>query len=379
MLSLPSGSSGCSRYSSVSSPQRSSVRVRHCSASGSAAVVPYSSLTSASPTTSNRCSSSHDTSATSLASGSDQFRQLPGGERNAFSRFSTICSASCSASRSRCSSGLSGNQEKAHVSDIATRAPTSTPAISARVRARGAVADDGRSDSVDIDSIMPFPPRGRRRVIKVITRRLAVRECSVTEQNENSPGGEQAHGGEPPRGSMRFQDAENTAPRQPSLAEQRARRQAEAERQQREIEQAEAAGKAESRRRLLIGSGVAAGLVGFIAGFYVVAVPEEVTAHCVDENGTIVDDDYCDDDYASNHGGYYHSSSNIVFLPSPGGGDDYRQYRYNYGGTGSIGDTVRGGSFSRPSNAEIKTNSGRTVQRGGFGVSSGSFGKGGGS
>ncbi|WP_034239644.1 hypothetical protein [Saccharomonospora iraqiensis] len=181
---------------------------------------------------------------------------------------------------------------------------------------------------------------------------------------------------------MRFQDAENTAPRQPSLAEQRARQQAEAERQQREIEQAEAARKTESRRKLLIGSGVAVGLVGFIAGFYVVATPEEVVAHCVDEHDRIVDDDYCDDDYARSHGGYYNSSSNIVFLPSPGGGDDYRQYRYKYGSGNSNarhGSTVSGGSYTRPSNAEIKTDSGKTIQRGGFGVSSGSFGKGGGS
>ncbi|WP_019818660.1 hypothetical protein [Saccharomonospora saliphila] len=183
-----------------------------------------------------------------------------------------------------------------------------------------------------------------------------------------------------PRGSMRFQDAESTTPRQPSLAEQRARRQAEEQERQRRAEEAEAADraarKAESRRKLLIGSGVTVGLVGFIAGFYVVAAPEEVTAVCVDENGTVVDDDYCDDDYASSHGGYH--SGGIVFLPSPGGGD-YRQYRYNYGGSGSVGSKVQGGSFTRPSNAEINTRSGSTVQRGGFGISGGSFGKGGGS
>ena len=39
---------------------------------------------------------------------------------------------------------------------------------------------------------------------------------------------------EPKRGSMRFQDAESTQPREPTLAEQRARRKALAEEEERE-------------------------------------------------------------------------------------------------------------------------------------------------
>lgn len=184
-----------------------------------------------------------------------------------------------------------------------------------------------------------------------------------------------------PRGSMRFQDAENTTPREPTLAEQRARRAAmeqERERriaQQREAEEAER--KAEVRRKVLIGGGVTVGLVGMVAAWYGVATPDEVTAVCTDANGTVVEnDDYCDRDYVTSHGGYY--SGGFMFLPMPGGG--YQQYRYNYGGTGAVGTPVRGGSYTRPANANISTPSGKTIQRGGFGISGSSgFGKSGGS
>ncbi|PXY37584.1 hypothetical protein [Prauserella flavalba] len=184
----------------------------------------------------------------------------------------------------------------------------------------------------------------------------------------------------PRRGSMRFQDAESTKPREPTLAEQRARRKAIAEEEQRRAEaeqaRAEADRKAETRRKVLIGSGVTVGLVGLVAGWYLVAAPEQVTAVCTTDDGTIVEnDDYCDEDYVTSHGGYY--SGGFMFLPLPGGG--YQQYRYNYGGTGTVGGTVSGGSYTKPANADISTKSGKTVQRGGFGISSGGFGKSGGS
>lgn len=193
--------------------------------------------------------------------------------------------------------------------------------------------------------------------------------------DENDPNEEQRSR----RGSMRFQDAGSTTPREPTLAEQRARRKALAEERDRKAAEQQAAEeaerKAETRRKALIGSGVTVGLVGLVAGWYLVAAPEEVTAVCTDADGTIVDDDYCDDDYANTHGGYH--SGGFIFLPSPGGG--YNQYRYNYGGNGTVGSQVRGGSYTRPANAQINTPSGKTVQRGGFGISGGSFGKSGGS
>ncbi|GAA1252717.1 hypothetical protein GCM10009676_44560 [Prauserella halophila] len=62
-----------------------------------------------------------------------------------------------------------------------------------------------------------------------------------------------------------------------------------------------------------------------------------------------------------------------MFLPMPGG--NMQQYRYNYGGSGAPGTKVQGGTYNKPSGANITTRSGKTVQRGGFGVSGGSFGK----
>ncbi|MFC9252325.1 hypothetical protein [Amycolatopsis thailandensis] len=188
---------------------------------------------------------------------------------------------------------------------------------------------------------------------------------------------------EPPkRGTMRFQDG-STQARQPSLAEQRARQQALAEQERQEALQAEQARAAEkkssTKKKLLIGTGVTVGLVGLVATFYTVAKPENVTATCVRDD--IVDNDQnCDENYVRSHGG--HVSGGFFFIPIPGGG--YNSYRYNYGGTGAIGQRVSGGSYTAPSNANVSTKSGKSVQRGGFGISgksgtSGGTGKSGGS
>ncbi|MBB3049482.1 type II secretory pathway pseudopilin PulG [Prauserella isguenensis] len=188
-----------------------------------------------------------------------------------------------------------------------------------------------------------------------------------------SQGGPESQG--PPPGQMRFQDPSSTEPREPTLAEQRARRQAAIAEQERaaQAEQARIAAeqKSDTRRKLFIGSGVGLGLVGLVAGWYLVK-PEEVTAVCTESDGTVVaDDNYCDEDYVENQGGY--TSGGFMFLPMPGGG--YQQYRYNYGGSGTPGTQVQGGSYTKPDGANISTRSGKTVQRGGFGVSGGSFGK----
>ena len=185
---------------------------------------------------------------------------------------------------------------------------------------------------------------------------------------------------EPPkRGSMRFQDS-NTQPRQPSLAEQRARQQALAQEERDEELARQADAKAATRRKILIGSGVTVGLVGLVATFYTVAKTENVTAVCTDAGGVVQNDDNCDENYVTSHGG--HVSGGFLFLPIPGGG--FNSYRYNYGGTGVIGQRVSGGSFDAPSSrANVTTKSGKSVQRGGFGISgksgSGGSGKSGGS
>ncbi len=195
-------------------------------------------------------------------------------------------------------------------------------------------------------------------------------------QDDNQ--GEQPPQDEQKRGSMRFQDG-STQPRQPSLAEQRARQQAMAEQERQEVLDAEAARAAEkkssTKRKLLIGTGVTVGLVGLVATFYTVAKPVNVTAVCTRDD--IVDnDDNCDENYVTSHGGYH--SGGFFFLPIGGGG--YNSYRYNYGGSGAIGQRVSGGSYDAPSSrANVSTKSGKSVQRGGFGISgkSGTSGTGG--
>jgi len=203
---------------------------------------------------------------------------------------------------------------------------------------------------------------------------------------EHPPGEGPPQEDESQRGSMRFQDPDTTKPREPTLAEQRARRKALAEEERRQNEEARARDlaerKAKTRRKVLIGGGVTVGLVGVVAAWYVVGTPEEVTATCTDSNGIVQDDEYCDDDYVTSHGGYYNSGTGFWFVPLPGGG--YSQYRYNYGGTGTVGRPVSGGTYTKPSgNTTVKSSSGKTVQRGGFGISSksssGSSGKSGGS
>ncbi|SFQ44992.1 hypothetical protein SAMN05421810_107246 [Amycolatopsis arida] len=175
-------------------------------------------------------------------------------------------------------------------------------------------------------------------------------------------------GGEPrSRGSMRHQEPGSTTPRQPTVAEQRARRKALAEERDREIAQQEAERKAETRRKVLIGSGVTVGLVGLVAGWYLVVAPEEVTAVCTNAEGIVAQNpEHCDEEYVRSHGGYI-GPGGFLFLPLPGGG--MGQYRYNYGGTGAPGTRVSGGTFTRPSNATITTKTGKTIQRGGFGIS----------
>ncbi|HEU5107920.1 MAG TPA: hypothetical protein VFT95_05130 [Micromonosporaceae bacterium] len=193
--------------------------------------------------------------------------------------------------------------------------------------------------------------------------------------NEDRPADEEPES-EPRRGQIRFQDAETTKPRPPTVGEQRARRRAleqEAAAERAATEAAER--KSKTRRRLLIGGGVTVGVVALVAVWYAAATPDEVTAHCVGDDSVLAaDENVCDENYVTSHGGYH--SGGIFFLPLATGG--YRQYHYNYGGTVGGGGRVTGGTLTAPGvKTTVKTNSGKTVQRGGFGVSSG--GKSGGS
>lgn len=179
----------------------------------------------------------------------------------------------------------------------------------------------------------------------------------------------------PEPGSMRFQDG-STTPREPTLAERRAREQAQRRQEaaERQAVEDEERGK-RKRKRILVGAGVTVGIVAVIAVGYVAAKPEEeVSAQCVDEDDEIVDDSNCVTPVANNGygGGFY-----PIFI---GGGG--RQYHYNYGGTGTVGQRVSGGTTVVPGDGtRVTTSSGRDisprassssgVSRGGLGVSGG--------
>jgi hypothetical protein len=193
-------------------------------------------------------------------------------------------------------------------------------------------------------------------------------------ESSGESGGESAE--ERARGRMRFQD-ETTTPREPTLAERRAREIAERRAEEAErLEAEEREQSARKRKRILIGAGVTVGVVALIAVGYVVAQPDdEIEAQCVDEEGVIVDDSNCVTPAASSGtyggGGFY-----PIFI---GGGG--RQYHYTYGGTGTVGQRVQGGTTTVPKEGtRVSTSSGRpvagpsssgTVSRGGLGVSGG--------
>jgi hypothetical protein len=159
---------------------------------------------------------------------------------------------------------------------------------------------------------------------------------------------------------MRFQD-ETTTPREPTLAERRAREQARkrAEEAERAAEQDEAR-KKRVRKRVLVGAGVTVGVVAVIAIGYALAAPDdEVEAQCVDEeSGVVVDDANCVTPAANPT---YHGGGGYFIYVGDGG----RQYRYNYGGTGVLGQRVSGGTSIAPKDGvTVRTPSGRTLSGG---------------
>ncbi|MGI8816796.1 MAG: hypothetical protein ACR2G2_16345 [Pseudonocardia sp.] len=189
--------------------------------------------------------------------------------------------------------------------------------------------------------------------------------------DDAEPAREVGEGEQPsrPMGRMSYQD-ENTAPREPTLAEQRAHQQA--ERKAVEDEQArlaEEARKKKIRKRVLIGGGAAAGVAALIAiGYASSSDGQEVAAKCVDEQtNQVVDDGNCVQPAANSsydNGGHYGGGFYPIFLGGFG-----RQYHYNYGGGGGIGQTATGGTTTVPKDATVRSSSGRVIQRGGFGVS----------
>lgn len=170
----------------------------------------------------------------------------------------------------------------------------------------------------------------------------------------------------PSGGSVSYQDAETARPRPPKPAELRARKKYEDK--QREIEEArlEAEAKRHKRNRRLIGGAAAIGVVGVVAGLgYWALSPSTVTAQCAREDSAgqpvIVPDSYCTGHTAGLNGFFFYGG---------------HQYRYYYGSSGTIGSRPIGGSTVAPPGATIRTKSGSTIQRGGFGSKFGGGSKG---
>ncbi|MFE3541382.1 hypothetical protein ACFXK0_00240 [Nocardia sp. NPDC059177] len=179
---------------------------------------------------------------------------------------------------------------------------------------------------------------------------------------------------EPPRqGRMERQEPGSTQPRPPTVAEARARDKArkQAEQAQRAAAEAEDA-KRRTRKRVMMGGVAVVGVAALVGGGYLayraIAAPEQVTASCVqiDENGNevVVADEYCGDGKTNFRGDTSHGGGGSLILLG------WPQYRYHYGGSSTIGKPPSGGSSVKPRNAEIKTKSGTTIQRGGLGSKS---------
>ena len=138
--------------------------------------------------------------------------------------------------------------------------------------------------------------------------------------------------------------------------------------------------KKKVRKRVLVGGGVAVGVVALVAIVYAASQPDEVEAQCVDPQGVVVPDDNCG---GSQQGGYYNSSG--VFVPIFIGGFG-NQYHYNYGSRARPwGRSPQGGTTAPPaagtsvrsgtSGSSLgSTSSSGTVSRGGLGVGGSSSG-----
>ncbi|MFI7440364.1 hypothetical protein [Nonomuraea indica] len=101
-----------------------------------------------------------------------------------------------------------------------------------------------------------------------------------------------------------------------------------------------------------------------VVGFCSAVQDDEVEADCVNlemqlPDGTyeVVDDEYCDDD--GGHTAFYRGS--------------HGAYTWYYGGN-RVGTRVGKGTTLRPSDVEINSRSGKSIQRGGFGSKSSSGG-----
>lgn len=216
----------------------------------------------------------------------------------------------------------------------------------------------------------------------------------MTENGKPVSDNEQPQGGsspdEPPQqtpadaqGRIRYQDPQSTTPREPTLAEQKARQMAEQRRAEAErAEQAAAAAKTAKRRKMMIGGGATVGVVALVAAMYsaseVSASANASQQYCAQEQqpgqAVAAPPENCDENYVRSQGGYVDHHSGFIFMPLFLGGPPMPSYRYAYTSPGSpapsVGSAAPGSSFNKPSGTTIKDTKGSTIQRGGFGISS---------
>lgn len=108
---------------------------------------------------------------------------------------------------------------------------------------------------------------------------------------------------------------------------------------------------------------VAAGLAGTVAALLAGCGNNSQTADCVDANGRVLPDSYCQSG-GGYGGGYYGGGGNTVIVHS---GGSHWVYGGNVSTSGGV-SRVSGGSSTPSGDGDISSRSGTTV-RGGFGRS----------
>jgi hypothetical protein len=111
------------------------------------------------------------------------------------------------------------------------------------------------------------------------------------------------------------------------------------------------------RKRIVVGAGVMVGVLALVVVGYLVAAPgTAIRAHCVDvETKVIVEDTNCVTPAGA--GVPNVDTAHPIFVGSGG-----RLYRYNFGGTGSLGRPVEGGTAAVPKKGvPVITSSGRPI------------------
>ncbi len=171
---------------------------------------------------------------------------------------------------------------------------------------------------------------------------------------------------EAPHGSVRWQDPATAKPREPSVAEARARDKAqkarEAEEEIERVKAEKARKRAATGKKVLIGSAVGVGVVAVVAaGYAIFHDDDQMSASCVkDGTNEVVPDSYCDSGRSSGGSTFFYAGSS---------------YRYYYGGSNSgIGTIAHGGTLTLPKGTTATTKSGTSISKGGSSVSRGGFG-----